>query len=90
MRIYSTAQEKRRKAGLKKRRMPINLVERIITEAAKNGLKEVIPSTMGEPLLYSHFEEIAKLCKENKVKLYLTTNATFPRKEEISAPITVL
>jgi hypothetical protein len=29
-----------------------------VAEAAPNGLREVIPSTMGEPLLYEHFERI--------------------------------
>lgn len=39
---------------------------------------EVIPSTMGEPLLYSHFEKLVDLCSELKIPLNLTTNGTFP------------
>lgn len=39
---------------------------------------EVIPSTMGEPLLYSHFNELLDLCKSLGVKVNLTTNGTFP------------
>jgi len=41
-------------------------------------LKEVIPSTMGEPLLYSHFSELLDLCGSVSVPLNLTTNGTFP------------
>ena len=29
--------------------------------SGKRLLREVIPSTMGEPLLYSHFDELLKL-----------------------------
>lgn len=39
---------------------------------------EVIPSTMGEPLLYSHFNELLDLCKSLDLKVNLTTNGTFP------------
>jgi MoaA/NifB/PqqE/SkfB family radical SAM enzyme len=43
-------------------------------------LREVIPSTMGEPLLYSHFDELLELCKLLEIPLNLTTNGTFPGK----------
>lgn len=43
-------------------------------------LREVIPSTMGEPLLYSKFEELLQLCVDLNVKMNLTTNGTFPGK----------
>ncbi len=43
-------------------------------------LQEVIPSTMGEPLLYSKFEELLDFCETAEVKLNLTTNGTFPGK----------
>ncbi|MFO0713621.1 MAG: radical SAM protein [Sandaracinus sp.] len=59
--------------------MPIELVRRVIADAAPHGLREVIPSTMGEPLLYEDFEEILALVREHGVKLNLTTNGTFPR-----------
>ncbi|MCQ2108023.1 MAG: hypothetical protein MJZ05_04580 [Fibrobacter sp.] len=45
---------------------------------AGRSLREVIPSTMGEPLLYSHFNELLDLCKSLNVKVNLTTNGTFP------------
>ncbi|MCQ2124077.1 MAG: hypothetical protein MJZ25_07820 [Fibrobacter sp.] len=46
--------------------------------ASRSGLREVIPSTMGEPLLYSYFEELLNLCVERGISLNLTTNGTFP------------
>ncbi len=64
-----------------KRRMDINLIKKVIQEAKElGGLKEIIPSTMGEPLLYKDFDKIIDLCKTNDIKLNLTTNGTFPRK----------
>jgi len=62
------------------RRMPYNLVETIVAEAKPLGLKEIIPSTMGEPLLYRDFEKILVLCKKHNIHLNLTTNGTWPRK----------
>jgi MoaA/NifB/PqqE/SkfB family radical SAM enzyme len=35
---------------------------------------------MGEPLLYSHFDELLELCKLLEIPLNLTTNGTFPGK----------
>lgn len=49
--------------------MPIGMIERVIAEAAPRGLREVIPSTMGEPLLYQDFDRILALCREHRVKL---------------------
>ncbi|WP_437878428.1 glycosyltransferase [Sorangium sp. So ce513] len=77
---YSPLQEARKAAGKPRRLMPIELVRRVIAQAAGHGLREVIPSTMGEPLLYDHFDEIVDLCREHGVKLNLTTNGTFPRR----------
>ncbi len=48
--------------------------------SGKRLLREVIPSTMGEPLLYSHFEELLELCRALGIPLNLTTNGTFPGK----------
>lgn len=77
---YSKTREERVAAGIPKRRMDIGLINRILEEAKGTRLREIIPSTMGEPLLYKHFEEIIRLCHQHKVKLNLTTNGTFPRK----------
>lgn len=58
-------------------------IEKYAAERDASGnrvLREVIPSTMGEPLLYSHFDELLDLCRELKIPLNLTTNGTFPGK----------
>ena len=77
---YSTTQSDRRKAGRPKRRMGIDLIRRVMEESRGTGLREIIPSTMGEPLLYRHFDEILDMCAEYGVKLNLTTNGTFPKR----------
>ena len=76
---HSLLQIRRKEAGKPRRLMPIELLRRIFAEAAANGMREMIPSTMGEPLLYDHFEDILELCRSHGVKLNLTTNGTFPR-----------
>jgi wyosine [tRNA(Phe)-imidazoG37] synthetase (radical SAM superfamily) len=58
--------------------MPFATVRAAIENALKEGLREVIPSTMGEPLLYSHFAELLELCEASGVPLNLTTNGSFP------------
>ncbi len=77
---YSPTQSNRRKARLPKRRMDIALIRKVMMESSGSGLREIIPSTMGEPLLYRHFDEIIDLCAEYGVMLNLTTNGTFPKK----------
>ena len=95
---YSTVQKERKEEGLKPRRMSIWLVEKVLTEwvdlhleslSPESPKMEVIPSTMGEPLLYEHFEEfLCLVIREDArlqahgapgLKLNLTTNGTFPR-----------
>jgi glycosyltransferase involved in cell wall biosynthesis len=66
--------------GVKFRRMKFEIVERIFEEAAKLGVKEIIPSTMGEPLLYKDIEKIFELSQKHNIKINLTTNGTFPKK----------
>ena len=75
---HSPKQELRKLAGKPRRLMPMDLMRRVFAEGAANGLREVIPSTMGEPLLFEHFDEILDLCVTHGVKLNLTTNGTFP------------
>jgi MoaA/NifB/PqqE/SkfB family radical SAM enzyme len=62
------------------RLMPFEIIEKVISETASNGLKEIIPSTMGEPLLYKDFDKIIDICSAYKIKMNLTTNGTFPGK----------
>ncbi|MEO7021712.1 MAG: radical SAM protein [Ktedonobacteraceae bacterium] len=75
---YSTLQRERIQAGRPKRRMDIALIRRVLEESQGTPLREIIPSTMGEPLVYRHFDEIIDLCQQYGVKLNLTTNGTFP------------
>ncbi len=77
---HSSLQVLRRAEGRPRRLMPIDLIRRVVAEAAPRGLREIIPSTMGEPLLYPHFDEILAICAEHRVMLNLTTNGTFPRR----------
>lgn len=93
---YSTVKADRK--GLPPRRMPFELVEKVLAELVdlhlekpqdSLGALEVIPSTMGEPLLYEHFEKILDAIQQQDqrlqdhglsgLKLNLTTNGTFPR-----------
>jgi radical SAM protein with 4Fe4S-binding SPASM domain len=54
------------------------LAERAIREAAAAGLAEVIPSTLGEPLLWRGLDGVVDLCDALGLRLNLTTNGTFP------------
>lgn len=73
-------QNQLRMAGqLPRRRMDWSTVESALREAARNGLREVIPSTMGEPLLWPHFEDLLGLCRDLGLRVNLTTNGTFPK-----------
>jgi len=77
---FSKTQERRRSAGLPKRRMDVALIRKVVEEQAPLGLREIIPSTMGEPLLYEDFDEIIRLCGNHGIKMNLTTNGTFPKR----------
>lgn len=69
-----------KETGIKRRRMDIKTVRNLFREAENIGVKEIIPSTMGEPLLYKQFDEIFCLSKKHNIKINLTTNGTFPKK----------
>lgn len=68
-----------KETGIKRRRMKFATVEDIFLQAKKMGVKEIIPSTMGEPLLYKGIEGIFELSKKHNIKINLTTNGTFPK-----------
>ncbi len=76
---HSPLQLARKAAKRPRRLMPFEMIERVVTDAVPHGLREIIPSTMGEPLLYEDFESILGLCRRHGIKLNLTTNGTFPR-----------
>lgn len=77
---HSDKQREREAAGIPKRRMPVELLRRVMVDSRDTPLREIIPSTMGEPLLYAHFDDIIDLCMEHGVLMNLTTNGTFPRR----------
>ena len=61
--------------------MSSNLIKKVVQEGVSLGeLNEIIPSTMGEPLLYNQFDVFINLCEQHKLKLNLTTNGTFPKR----------
>ncbi len=70
------------KLGGKRRRMPKEWLEPIFEQAKRIGVTEMIPSTMGEPLIYKHFAHFVELCYQYNIKMNLTTNGTFPRTTE--------
>lgn len=69
-----------KETGIKRRRMPVEWLDKIFVQAKELGVKEIIPSTMGEPLLYKGIEKIYELAQQNDIKINLTTNGTFPKK----------
>jgi MoaA/NifB/PqqE/SkfB family radical SAM enzyme len=74
---HSIYNEKKKQSN---RIMPIEIIEKVI-QSTHPYLKEIIPSTMGEPLLYPHFDRLIELVKEYNLKLNLTTNGTFPKRD---------
>lgn len=77
---YSKVKEDKRTKGIKPKIMPVATIRKVIKEAAGTPLREIIPSTMGEPLMYKNFDEIITICHEYGLKLNLTTNGSFPIK----------
>jgi len=69
-----------KKTGEKVRRMPKEWITQLFLEAKDLGVEEIIPSTMGEPLLYKDIHLFFELAKEHNTKINLTTNGTFPKK----------
>lgn len=89
---YSQVRNERITKDRSKRVMPFDIIEKVLSDNMAHDIVEIIPSTMGEPLLYKDFEKIASLCKSKNIKLNLTTNGSFPGKgvlewSEILLPI---
>ena len=76
---FSPLRKERISTGRAHRKMDISVIRNTVKQMAKRGLKEIIPSTMGEPLLYDHFLDIIDICTEYNIKLNLTTNGTWPK-----------
>ena len=51
-----------------RRLMDPDLIEAVINETVPHGLKGVIPSTMGEPLLYPWFDRILDSVRSHGIK----------------------
>jgi len=68
------------KTGVKRRVMPKEWIHDILLEAKDLGVKEIIPTTMGDPLVSDTFEWIVNEAKQLGLKLNITHNGTFPRK----------
>lgn len=77
---YSKVKENKKAERIRPKIMPIATIRKVIQEAAGTPLREIIPSTMGEPLMYKNFDEIINICHEYGLKLNLTTNGSFPAK----------
>lgn len=65
-------------SGQAPRRMDPSLAAALLEEARGWPLREVIPSTMGEPLLWGGIEPLLDGCAAAGVRLNLTTNGTWP------------
>ncbi len=68
------------KTGVRKRIMPSEWIEPLIRQAAELGVKEIIPTTMGDPLVSKNFESILEHAKTHGLMLNVTHNGTFPLK----------
>ena len=68
------------KSQIKRKRMQPELLDEVLHKAIKAGVKEIIPSTMGEPLLYPYFNKFIEILRSTPTKLNLTTNGTFVKK----------
>lgn len=77
---HSSKQADRIACGQTPRRMDIQVLEKVLEELKDSPPRELIPSTMGEPLLYKDFDRIVELCSKYGIRLNLTTNGTFPRR----------
>jgi len=61
------------------RRLGLDLAVRLLDELRGGRLAEVIPSTVGEPLLWRDLPGLAGLCAARGLRLNVTTNGTWPR-----------
>jgi glycosyltransferase involved in cell wall biosynthesis/MoaA/NifB/PqqE/SkfB family radical SAM enzyme len=77
---HSGRRREREAAGRPRRRMPLELLRRVLEDSRDTPLREIIPSTMGEPLVYQHFDDLVDLCVQHGLLMNLTTNGTFPRR----------
>ncbi len=60
------------------RRMEPALALAVLTERRGTALREVIPSTLGEPLLWDGLDALLEACERNRLSVNVTTSGTFP------------
>lgn len=60
------------------RRMDPALALAVLAEGRGTALREVIPSTMGEPLLWAGLDALLDACAASDLRLNVTTNGSFP------------
>jgi hypothetical protein len=58
--------------------MDPGLAVALVAELAGGSLRELIPSTMGEPLLWGGLDGLADACAAARIQLNVTTNGTWP------------
>ena len=58
--------------------MDPRLATDLLAELGAGTLREVIPSTLGEPLLWAGLEALVDACAAHRVRLNVTTNGTWP------------
>ena len=63
-----------------RRLMPVEWIDSLFEEASRLGVREIIPSTMGEPLLYKGIDRFYELSRKTGIKINLTTNGSVPGK----------
>ena len=56
--------------------MSLYMLNKILSDANEMRVNEIIPTTMGEPMLYKYFDTIIDFCLQNDIKLNLTTNGS--------------
>jgi len=61
-----------------RRRMDPGLALSVLRERRGTALREVIPSTMGEPLLWEGLDAVLEACAAEGLRVNVTTNGTFP------------
>jgi len=67
----------------KKRKLPYEMVKKLIEDLYKLGTKEIMLSGSGEPFMYPKIMEIISLIKEKDIKLNIITNFTLVNKKII-------
>lgn len=56
--------------------MSLDILNKTLLESKQMKVSEIIPTTMGEPMLYKYFDTIVDFCLQNDIKLNLTTNGS--------------